>query len=92
MREDNFFSECWRCSLGNTHPAAPFIWLGLFIIALAAGLRWGVYAIFGLVGAGVVALSLLTTRGANRPATFWLGQAILAAVSLGLLGFAISGR
>jgi hypothetical protein len=35
MAEENFHSECWRCSLGNTHPLAPFVWFGLFAALLA---------------------------------------------------------
>jgi hypothetical protein len=26
MAEDNFYSEYWRCSLGNTRPLAPLVW------------------------------------------------------------------
>jgi hypothetical protein len=38
MAEDNYFSECWRCSLGTTHPLAPFGWLALFVVVLALAL------------------------------------------------------
>ena len=90
MAEDNFNSECWRCSLGNTHRAAPLIWLGLFLIIFVAASRWGILAAFGLVGLGLVALSLLTTRGFRRSATFWLAHSVVTAVSVCLLVFAVT--
>ena len=38
MAEDNYFSECWRRSLGNTRPLAPIVWFGLFAAELALAL------------------------------------------------------
>ena len=38
MAEDNFYSECWRCSLSNTHRRAPLVWFALFAAALAFAL------------------------------------------------------
>jgi hypothetical protein len=34
MVEDNFFSQCWRCSIADVHPLAPFVWFGLFAVVL----------------------------------------------------------
>ncbi|HEX3423970.1 MAG TPA: hypothetical protein VHS33_11305 [Sphingomicrobium sp.] len=88
LSDGSYFSECWRCSLGATHPAAPFVWFCLFILALAAAWWWGMLAVIGLVGLTAVGASVLTTRRAKRPVTYWLSQVGLAAVSLLLIGFA----
>ena len=90
MAGDSLYSECWRCALGNSHRAAPFIWLGLFVAGLAVALRWGLLATLGIVGIGMVALALMTTGGMRRPATFWLVQIAVGLVSLGFLGFALT--
>jgi hypothetical protein len=45
-------------------------------------------AVIGLVGLTAVGASVLTTRRAKRPVTYWLSQVGLAAVSLLLIGFA----
>jgi hypothetical protein len=34
MAEDNFFEECWRCSIANVHPLVPLIWFALFATIL----------------------------------------------------------
>jgi len=49
LPDDSFSSECWRCSLGATHPVAPFVWFALFVVALAIGWRWGMFAVIGLM-------------------------------------------
>jgi hypothetical protein len=38
MAEDNYFSECWRCCLGTTHPLMPFVWFMLFVAVPALAL------------------------------------------------------
>jgi len=38
MAEDNFYSECWRCSISSVHPLAPFAWFGGFAAVLGFAL------------------------------------------------------
>jgi len=86
LPDDSFSSECWRCSLGATHPVAPFVWFALFVVALAIGWRWGMFAVIGLMGLAAVGISIFTTRGAKRPVAS--GLAAVVVVSLLLLGVA----
>ena len=69
---------------------APLIWFGLFVIASAAALLWGLLALMGLVAVGVAAISVVVTRGAGRPVSFWLIQVTWAVVGLALLGYALN--
>jgi hypothetical protein len=41
MAEDNFHSECWRCSIANVRPLVPLAWFAAFagILSLALWLR-----------------------------------------------------
>lgn len=88
LPDDSFSAQCWRCSLGTTHPLAPFVWFALFVVALAIAWRWGMLAVLGLAGLATVGISIFTTRGAKRPVAYWSGLAAVAVVSLLLLGVA----
>jgi hypothetical protein len=68
------------------------VWFALFAIALVVGMRWGLFAMLGLIGCGTVALSVLVTRGVRKPVMYWFVQASVAAVSLALLLFAVAQR
>lgn len=96
LSEDNFFSECWRCSIGATHPLAPVVWFILFAVVFGVGWLLGPMAVVGLFGLLLVAAGIkwrVLVGGISRdrnPRFYWLALCAVAVAGVTLLLRAIA--